>query len=150
MTLTGRTGLWADIVKNASASPLVGVGFGLLVGPSGYDIRWIVVPRHATMASNKVITDTLTSMSNLASSGDTIFGVIAVSFTPPSVLQHNYEFGRIRLTPPLCIVLSNMTESSLPKGTLVCGFLPSGSRRSKQERHWDARSRSIQQKQLSS
>ena len=39
LTFTGRTLLWADLLKNAAKSPVVGVGFGAFwVGHIGYDM----------------------------------------------------------------------------------------------------------------
>jgi O-antigen ligase len=128
MTLTGRTGLWKDVIANAAKSPVVGVGFGAFwVGKIGYAMYPLRNWSRATpgwrpgQAHNGYI-DVYVDLG--------VIGVALVLLVIGSAfagafddLRNEFELGRLRLTLLLSIVMNNLTEASLLKGTHSLWFL---------------------------
>lgn len=128
MTLTGRTGLWQDILTNASKSPALGVGFGAFwVGHIGYDLypleNWSrVTPGWRPNQGHNGYLDVYI---DLGAIGLALTLAVLVSGFKGAIgdLRDNFELGRIRLTFLVSISMNNFTESSLLKGTHSLWFL---------------------------
>ena len=127
-TLTGRTGLWNDILDNAARNPVLGVGFGAFwVGQIGYDLyplkNWSAVvstwrPGQGHNGYIDVYVDL--GVSGLA----LVLVVVGCGFSGAfDDLQKEFEFGSLRLTLLMSIVMNNFTESSFLKGTHSLWFL---------------------------
>ena len=127
-TFTGRTDLWTDILTIASRHSPLGVGFGAL---------WNV-PDESTLYPLKKWSETAPSwrpgqghngyLDVYAELGLTgvllVAGVVAVAFRKAwPLLSTDYEVASIRLTFLSAILLDNLTESSLLKGTHSLWFL---------------------------
>jgi exopolysaccharide production protein ExoQ len=128
MTLTDRTLLWADVLKNAQKSPVVGVGFGAFwVGHIGYDMypldNWSrVTPEWRPGEGHDGYIDVYIDLG--------VIGVVLVLLMIGSAfagalhdLQTNFELGRLRLALLVSIVVNNVAESSLLKGTHSLWFV---------------------------
>ena len=147
MTLTGRTGLWTDLLNNAAKSPVLGVGLGAFwVGKIGYAMypldNWSrVTPGWRPGQGHNGYIDVYVDLG--------VIGVVLVLLVVVSAfagalddLQNRFELGTLRLTLLLSIVMNNLTESSLLKGThslwflflLVAVNIPGASRRVRSER----------------
>jgi exopolysaccharide production protein ExoQ len=127
-TLTGRTGLWSDILTNASHSPVLGVGFGAFwVGKIGYAmyplVNWsTVTPEWRPGQGHNGYLDVLVELGVVGLV--LAIGPILIAFSDAiRQLQTDFEFARIRLTLLLSLALNNFTESSLLKGTHSLWFL---------------------------
>jgi O-antigen ligase len=127
-TLTGRTGLWTDIVSIASKSPIIGVGYGAFwVGPKGYDLyplpNWSkVTPGWRPKQGHNGYVDLYVELGLVGVI--LIVGVIGTAFRNIGQLLHtDFEYGRLSLTFLVVILLNNVTESSLIKGTHSLWFL---------------------------
>jgi O-antigen ligase len=127
-TLSDRTFLWKDLLDNVAKSPILGVGFGAFwVGPSGYSLyplpNWSKVthtwrPGQGHNGFIDVCVD---------------LGVVGLALLLPVIrsavagalddLQYDFEFGRLRLTLLLTVLVNNLTESSLLDGTHSFWFL---------------------------
>lgn len=121
-TLTGRTGLWADILENASKQPLLGVGFGAFwVGPIGYDLyplsNWSkVTPGWRPNQGHNGFLDVYVELGLVGLC--LTMGVIFAAFRNILyTLSTNFEYARIRAVFLILILFTNVTESSLLKGT---------------------------------
>jgi O-antigen ligase len=127
-TFTGRTDLWTDILAIASRNSLLGVGFGAL---------WNV-PDESTLYPLRKWSETAPSwrpgqghngyLDVYAELGLTgvllVAGVVAVAFRKAwPLLRTDYEVASIRLMFLTTILLDNITESSLLKGTHSLWFL---------------------------
>lgn len=128
MTLTGRTGLWQDLLDNAQKNPLSGVGFGAFwVGHIGYEMyplaNWSsVTPGWRPNQGHDGYLDVYVDLGAIGLV--LVLLVIGKGITGAvRELNTNFELGRIRLTLLLCIVLNNITESSLLKGTHSLWFI---------------------------
>jgi O-antigen ligase len=127
-SLTGRTGLWIDIVSIASKSPIFGVGYGAFwVGPKGYDLyplpNWsMVTPRWRPKQGHNGYVDLYVELG--LAGVILIVGVIATAFRNiGQLLDSDFEYGKLSLTFLVVILLNNVTESSLIKGTHSLWFL---------------------------
>jgi len=127
-TLTGRTGLWSDILTNASHAPILGVGFGAFwVGKIGYAmyplVNWsAVTPGWRPGQGHNGYLDVLVELGPLGLA--LTIGAILVAFSDAvRQLPADFEFARIRLVLLVSLVLNNFTESSLLKGTHSLWFL---------------------------
>jgi O-antigen ligase len=128
MTFTGRTGLWKDLLNYASKSPVVGVGLGAFwVGPIGYAMypldNWSqVTPDWRPGEGHNGFLDVYVDLG--------LVGVVLILFVFASAfagalddLQSDFEIGRLRLALLLSLVMNNLTESSLLKGTHSLWFI---------------------------
>jgi exopolysaccharide production protein ExoQ len=127
-TLTGRTGLWSDILTNASHSPVLGVGFGAFwVGKIGYAmyplVNWsAVTPEWRPGQGHNGYLDVFVELGAVGLI--LAIGPIVLAFSDAvRQLQTDFEFARIRLVLLFSLVLNNFTESSLLKGTHSLWFL---------------------------
>jgi exopolysaccharide production protein ExoQ len=127
-TLTGRTGLWRDILENAAAHPLIGVGFGAFwVGPIGYDLypltNWSnVTPGWRPNEGHNGYLDVYNELGLIGMVLTAI--VILVALVRISrQLETNLPVASLRLALLVSILLNNITESSLLKGTHCLWFL---------------------------
>jgi len=147
MTFTGRTGLWKDLLNNAEKNPVLGVGFGAFwVGRIGYAMypldNWTrATPEWRPGEGHNGYLDAYVDLGVLGMV--LVFVVISLAFAGAlNDLQNDFEFGSLRLTLLLSIVMNNLTESSLLKGThslwfvflLVAVNVPATSRRLRTER----------------
>lgn len=128
MTLTGRTGLWRDVIANASHSPLVGVGLGAFwVGDLGFTKyplpNWSrVTPEWRPGQAHNGYVDVYVDLGAIGLV--LVIIVIVRGFAGATAdLQRNFELGAFRLVLLASIVLNNFTESSLLKGTHSLWFL---------------------------
>jgi exopolysaccharide production protein ExoQ len=128
MTFTGRTGLWKDIINDAAKTPVLGVGFGAFwVGHIGYELypldNWSrVTPGWRPGEGHDGYIDVYVEL-GLIGLALTIV-VIGCAFVGAlDDLRSNFELGTLRLTLLLSIILNNVTESSLLKGTHSLWFV---------------------------
>jgi O-antigen ligase len=127
-TLTGRTGLWKDLLNNAAQSPVLGVGTGAFwVGQIGYalyplDIWSSITPGWRPGQGHNGYIDVYVELGAIGLV--LVLLVIGVAFAGAiDDLQNEFELGKIRLTLLLSIVMNNLTESSFLKGTHSLWFL---------------------------
>lgn len=128
MTLTDRTLLWTDVMNNASHHPLLGVGFGAFwVGTIGYDLyplpNWSrKTPWWRPEQGHNGFIDTYVDLGVV---GVGLLGIIiGIGFvTAYNDLQDNFQYGSLRIALLLSIVMDNLTETSLLKGTHAFWFL---------------------------
>jgi O-antigen ligase len=128
MTLTGRTGLWKDLLNNAEKSPIVGVGYGAFwVGPIGYEMypldNWSrVTPGWRPGEGHNGFIDVYVELGFVGLA--LVLIVLVVAFTGAlNDLQSNFELGALRLALLLSIVVNNVAESSFLKGTHSLWFV---------------------------
>jgi O-antigen ligase len=128
MTLTGRTGLWLDLLDNASKSPAVGTGFGAFwVGEAGYSMypleRWsIVTPEWRPNEGHNGYIDVYVE---LGACGILLMAIVIAVAVSGAVnqLEHNFSFASLRLVILTGVLINNVTESSLLNGTHSLWFL---------------------------
>jgi len=127
-TLTGRTGLWADILENASKNPLFGVGFGAFwVGPVGYDLyplpNWsTVTPEWRPNEGHNGYLDAYVEV-GMVGLCLTLGGILAAFRNIRYAMAIDFEYARIRAVFMFILLVNNITESSLLKGTHSLWFL---------------------------
>jgi exopolysaccharide production protein ExoQ len=128
LTLTDRTLLWADVLHNASKSPVVGVGFGAFwVGHIGYaryplDNWSRKTPGWRPNEGHNGYIDVYVELGVIGVA--LLLIVIGVAFAGVlDDLQNDFELGSLRLVLLLSIVINNVTESTLLKGTYGLWFL---------------------------
>jgi exopolysaccharide production protein ExoQ len=127
-TLTGRTGLWNDILANASKQPLLGVGFGAFwVGPIGYDLyplsNWSkVTPGWRPNQGHNGYLDVYVELG--------LVGIMLLSGVIVTAFKHvlkqmttDFDYAKLRVVYLIIILLNNITESSFLKGTHSLWFL---------------------------
>lgn len=128
MTLTGRTGLWKDILNNAEKSPIVGVGYGAFwVGPIGYEMypldNWSrVTPGWRPGEGHNGFIDVYVELGFVGLA--LVLIVLVGAFTGAlNDLQSNFQLGALRLALLLSIIVNNVAESSFLKGTHSLWFV---------------------------
>lgn len=128
MTLTGRTGLWKDLLYNAAKNPALGVGFGAFwVGHIGYDMypldNWSrVTPEWRPGEGHNGYLDVYVDLGIVG----VVLMLVVIGFAFAGALddlQNEFELGRLRLTLLLSIIMNNVTESSFLKGTHSLWFV---------------------------
>jgi exopolysaccharide production protein ExoQ len=137
MTLTDRTYIWTDVLNNAAKSPILGVGIGAFwvgrVGAEMYPLpNWSrVTPSWRPTEGHNGFVDVYVELG--AVGVVLLLIVIGVGFAGALThLESDFQFGSLRLTLLLSIILNNITETSFLKGThdlwflflLVCVNLP--------------------------
>jgi O-antigen ligase len=147
MTLTDRTLLWADVLNNAAKSPVLGVGFGAFwVGHIGYAMypleNWSrATPEWRPGEGHNGYLDVYVDLGVLGVA--LVLVVIGFAFAGAlDDLQNEFELGSLRLAFLLSIVVNNVAEASLLKGThslwfvflLVAVSVPRATRRVRSER----------------
>ncbi len=127
-TLTGRTGLWTDLLNNAAKNPVLGVGFGAFwVGHIGYAMypldNWSrVTPGWRPGQGHNGFVDVYVDLGVIGVA--LVLLVIGFAFAGAlDDLRNEFELGSLRLTLLVSIVMNNLTESSLLKGTHSLWFL---------------------------
>ena len=128
MTLTGRTGLWKDLLNNAAKSPVFGVGFGAFwVGRMGYDMypldNWSrVTPEWRPGEGHNGYIDVYVDLGII---GLVLMLVVICSAFIGALddLQNEFELGRLRLALLVSVIMNNVTESSFLKGTHSLWFV---------------------------
>lgn len=128
LTLTDRTLIWSDLLHIAEKSPVVGLGFGALwVGHIGYDMypmnNWSrKTPGWRPNEGHNGYIDVYVELGAIGVA--LLFVVIGVAFAGAlNDLQNEFELGSLRLVLLLSILLNNITETSLLKGTHFLWFL---------------------------
>lgn len=128
MTFTGRTGLWKDLLNNAEKNSVFGVGFGAFwVGRIGYAMypldNWTrATPEWRPGEGHNGYLDAYVDLGVIGMM--LVLLVIGLAFAGAlNDLQNDFEFGSLRLTLLLSIVMNNLTESSLLKGTHSLWFV---------------------------
>jgi exopolysaccharide production protein ExoQ len=128
LTLSDRTLLWTDLLDNARNNPVLGVGFGAFwVGHLGRDMyplpNWDrKTPEWRPGEGHNGYIDVYVDLGVIGLA--LILVVIGRAFAGAlNDLQNNFEQGRIRLALLLCVVINNVAESSLLKGTHSLWFV---------------------------
>jgi O-antigen ligase len=127
-TLTGRTGLWSDLMANAAKHTLFGVGYGSFwVGPAGYELfplpNWSsVTPGWRPLQGHNGYLDVYVEL-GLLGLALLLAVVIAALRSTHQTLCADFPAGCLRLTFLVAILLNNLTESSLLRGTHSLWFL---------------------------
>jgi len=128
MTFTGRTGLWKDLLNNATKNPVLGVGYGAFwVGHVGYTMypldNWSrATPEWRPGEGHNGYLDVYVDLGFIGVV--LILGLIGIAFAGAlEDLQNEFELGSLRLILLLSIVVNNLTESSLLKGTHSLWFV---------------------------
>jgi O-antigen ligase len=127
-TLTGRTGLWNDILANASKQPLLGVGFGAFwVGAIGYELyplnNWSeVTPGWRPNQGHNGYLDVYVELGLVGIM--LLSGVIVTAFKDVvEQITTDFDYAKVRLVYLIIILLNNITESSFLRGTHSLWFL---------------------------
>jgi exopolysaccharide production protein ExoQ len=154
VTLTGRTGLWQDLLNNAAKSPVLGVGFGAFwVGHIGYAMypleNWSrATPEWRPGEGHNGYLDVYVDLGVIGVA--LVLLIIGVAFSGAlNDLQNEFALGALRLTLLLSIIMNNVSESSLLKGThslwfvflLVAVSVPNGTHRTRLARPRNKRPR---------
>jgi O-antigen ligase len=128
MTFTDRTYIWTDALNIAAKSPVLGVGIGAFwVGQLGNQIyplpNWSrVTPSWRPTEGHNGYIDTYVELGIVGLT--LLFIVIVLAFMGAlKHLESDFQFGSLRLTLLLSIVLNNITETSFLKGTHDFWFL---------------------------
>ena len=120
-TLTGRTELWNDVLDIANRHPFLGVGYGSFwIGGKSNDLwkKYIWMPSSAHNGYLDVYVE-LGVVGLLL-----LLRVIIISFRNIAKnFELDFEYGRIRLTLFLMVLLHNITESSLLRGASNLWFI---------------------------
>lgn len=128
MTLTDRTLIWADVMNNAAKSPLLGVGIGAFwVGPIGYDMyplpNWSrKTPQWRPEEAHNGFIDVYVQLGAVG----VVLLFIVIGIAVAGALTHlesDFQYGSLRLTLLLSIIVSNITETSFLDGTHGLWFL---------------------------
>jgi O-antigen ligase len=128
MTFTDRTLIWTDVLNNTAKHPILGVGMGAYwVGPIGYDMypmpNWSrKTPSWRPEEGHNGYLDVYVE---LGAVGEALILCIIVNAFIGSLthLETDFQFGSLRLTLLLSIVINNITETSYLKGTHEFWFL---------------------------
>jgi O-antigen ligase len=127
-TLTGRTGLWTDVLNNAAQNPVLGVGFGAFwVGPIGYaryplDNWSRITPGWRPGQAHNGYIDVYVDLGVIGLA--LVLLVVGMAFSGAlDELRTNFDFGALRLALLITIAMNNLTESSLLKGTHSLWFV---------------------------
>jgi O-antigen ligase len=127
-TLTGRTGLWQDLLDNGAKKPVLGVGFGAFwVGPIGYAMypleNWSrTTPGWRPKQGHNGYLDVYVELGDVGVI--LLLIVIALAFAGAlNDLASQFEIGSLRLVLLLSVVLNNLTEASFLKGTHSLWFV---------------------------
>jgi exopolysaccharide production protein ExoQ len=128
MTFTDRTLIWTDVLNNTAKHPILGVGMGAYwVGPIGYDMypmpNWSrKTPSWRPEEGHNGYLDVYVE---LGAVGEALMLCIIVNAFIGSLthLETDFQFGSLRLTLLLSIVINNITETSYLKGTHEFWFL---------------------------
>lgn len=128
MTLTDRTLIWTDVINDAAKSPVLGVGIGAFwVGPIGYNMyplpNWSQkTPGWRPEEGHNGFIDVYAQLG--AVGVVLLLIVIGVAFAGALThLESDFQFGSLRLTFLLSVIMSNMTETSFLDGTHGPWFL---------------------------
>lgn len=128
MTLTDRTLIWKDVLINAQKSPVVGVGFGAFwVGHLGYAMypldNWSrVTPGWRPGQGHNGYIDVYIDLGVIGVA--LVLLVIGFAFAGAlDDLQNEFELGSLRLTFLVSLVVNNVAEASLLKGTHSLWFV---------------------------
>lgn len=128
MTLTDRTLLWADVINNAKKHPLLGVGYGAFwVGTIGYDLyplpNWSAkTPWWRPEQGHNGYIDAYIDLGAIGLG--LLLLIIVIGFADAySSLQNDFDYGALRMGLLLGIIIDNLTETSLLKGTHAFWFL---------------------------
>ena len=128
MTFTDRTLLWTDILNDASANPVLGVGIGAFwVGPIGYAMYplpnwsqktpgWRPEEGHNGYIDVYVELGFVGLILLLIVIGRALTGAF-------SELQSDFQFGSLRLALLLSILMNNIAETTFLSGTHGLWFL---------------------------
>ncbi len=121
MTFTGRIYLWTDLLKIASYHPILGAGYGSFwIGDLANNLwekySWKLVQGHNGYIDVYVELG-LVGLFLMA-------GIIFSAFkNMRKLLSLNFEYGVLRMTFLIIILLHNFSESTLTKGTNLMWFL---------------------------
>jgi O-antigen ligase len=122
ITLSGRTGIWSDVLHVASRDPLLGVGYGgFWIGraaniPWDANLSWVLGEAHDGYI------DTYLQIGLVGII--LLLGVVVSSWG--KILQTfatNFEYGRFRLAFLLIILFVNITESTFLRGEHLLWFV---------------------------
>lgn len=128
MTLTDRTLIWTDVLNNAARNPIFGVGMGAYwVGPIGYDLypmpNWSAkTPEWRPEEGHNGYIDIYAEL-GLVGEAIMICMLVAAIGGALTHLETDFQYGSLRLTLLLSIVINNFTETSFLKGTHFMWFL---------------------------
>lgn len=128
MTLTDRTLLWTDVLNNAKKHPLLGVGYGAFwVGTIGYELyplpNWSAkTPWWRPEQGHNGYIDAYIDLGAVGLG--LLLMIVGLGFADAySCLQNDFDYGSLRMALLLSIVIDNLTETSLLKGTHAFWFL---------------------------
>ena len=122
ITLTGRTGIWMDIFKTASESPLLGVGYGAFwIG----DIANIPWSDNRTWTLGQAHNGYIDVYLQIGWIGIVLLFMVIVSTVPKIIrsFKFDFEYARLRMTFFLLILFVNITESTFLRGRHALWFL---------------------------
>jgi exopolysaccharide production protein ExoQ len=121
-TLSGRTGIWADVLNIANRSPFLGVGFGgFWVGreaniPWDANLSWILGEGHNGYF------DTYLQLGAVG-----LFILFGVIFSSRRRIAESFawdfEYGMFRMTFLIIILLVNVTETTFLRGEHMLWFM---------------------------
>ena len=119
-TLTGRTDLWNDLLKIASESPILGVGYGSFWIGNSHGL-WDIHIWAPTQGHNGYIDVYV----ELGAIGLFLIGGLIISSYRRILheFKPNYDAAAIRLTLLTMIIFHNVSESSFLRGTVDLWFL---------------------------
>jgi O-antigen ligase len=128
MTFTDRNLIWTDVLNNAKRSPVLGVGIGAYwVGPIGYQIYPMPTWSQKTPGwrPEEGHNGYIDVYAQLGLAGVALFAVVILSVLAGALddLQHDFQFGSLRLALFIGILFNNLSESSFVLGTHDLWFL---------------------------
>ncbi len=126
-TLTGRIDLWNDILALAANRPVLGVGFGAFwIGDAGNEVYPLVTwSEKISWRPGQGHNGYLDVYVELGLIGMLfIIGIILEAWRNLSrLIEHDFEYARLRIAFLAIVLFNNVTESSLLKGTHNLWFL---------------------------
>lgn len=122
ITLTGRTGIWMDIFKTASKSPLLGVGYGAFWIGEIANIPW---SSNRTWTLGQAHNGYIDAYLQIGWIGIVLLFMVIVSSVSKIVRSFNFDFeyARLRMTFFLLVLFVNITESTFLRGRHAFWFL---------------------------
>jgi O-antigen ligase len=119
-TLSDRTYLWADVMRIGMQRPLLGSGYGGFWIESLYEKLSPMVDNHPEEAHNGY----LETFANLGLVGVGLLAILIVqSIRSAARTAHDdFEYGRIRLSLLITVVILNYSEATFTRGTHLWWF----------------------------
>jgi exopolysaccharide production protein ExoQ len=122
ITLSGRTGIWADVLKVGSRDPLLGVGYGGFWIGRAANIQWDANLSWVLAEAHNGYFDTYLQIGLIGVF--LLFGLVVSSCAKiMRTLATSFDYGRFRLAFLLIILFVNVTETTFLRGEHLLWFV---------------------------